>query len=113
MKYISLVLVSLLFASTSFAVTYQCENDVQESELQVTATYYETVMADKITLRWIQSVEINTEGEVVFKQTWWPGKTFNGPKVIDQGVVVAPFSAGAEVTYEGITYRLDCQEKVD
>ncbi len=113
MKRFSMVLMIVFFTSTSFAVIYECENDVQEGELQVTATYYETVAADKFTLRWLKAVEINSEGEVLFKQTWWPGKTFNSPKVIDKDVVVAPFSGGAEVTYEGVLYRLDCQPKAD
>ncbi len=91
--------------------TVECNNmnNVGEGEAVVTATYFEHVIGDKITVRFLKSVAIETEGEPVYSKSYFRPR-YIGPEAKDlgDGMSVSIYSLGATVNYQGHEYELSC-----
>lgn len=89
--------------------TVECSNEVGEGEAFVTATYFEHVIGDKITVRFLKSVAIETEGVPVYSKSFFRPR-YVGPEAKDlgDGMVISIYSLGAKVNYDGQEYDLNC-----
>ncbi len=89
--------------------TVECSNEVGENEAFVTATYFEHVIGDKITVRFLKSLSIETEGEDVYSKSFFRPR-YVGPEAKDlgDGMSISIYSLGATVNYQGQEYELNC-----
>ncbi len=89
--------------------TWRCNSEVGEGEALATATFFEHVIGDKITVRFLKSVSIETEGVQVYSKSYFRPR-YVGPEAKDlgDGMIVSIDAAGMDLNYNDRSYRLAC-----